>query len=95
PNSQRFFMIYEALKRGVEVDEIVRKTKITRYFIEEMKELALFENQLCSFSWSMLPDDMLITAKKFGFADRYLAKLFNVDEKIVRSRRMQYFTPSR
>ena len=87
PNSQRFFMIYEALKRGVAVDEIVRKTKITRYFIEEMKELALFENQLSAFSWSMLPDDMLVTAKKFGFADRYLAKLFNVDEKIVRSRR--------
>lgn len=32
PNSERFFQIYEALKKGVSVDDIVRLTKITRYF---------------------------------------------------------------
>ncbi|MBQ9955690.1 MAG: carbamoyl-phosphate synthase large subunit, partial [Eggerthellaceae bacterium] len=34
-----------------------------------------------------LPDEMLVQAKKFAFADKYLAKLFNVREKEVRERR--------
>ena len=42
-NSERFFQIYELLRRGVAVEEIVKLTRITPYFIEQMKELADFD----------------------------------------------------
>ncbi len=89
PSSERFFLIYEAMKKGMTVDEIVKMTSITRYFLEQMMELAQFELQLARQNWMTLPDDMLIQAKRDGFADKYLAKLFNVKEKEVRDRRLK------
>ncbi len=35
----------------------------------------------------MLPNDMLITAKKNGFSDRYLSKLLGIHEKAIRAKR--------
>ena len=37
PNSERYFAIYEALRKGVTVDEIYNITKIKHYFLEQMK----------------------------------------------------------
>ncbi len=88
PNSERYFQIYEALKKGVAVDDIVKLTKITRYFIEQMAELAAFEIELQKHEFDTLSDDLLIQAKRDGFSDKYLAALFNVSEKQVRDRRL-------
>lgn len=54
-----------------------------------MKELADFEVKLATYTWMALPDEMLVQAKKFGFADKYLAKLYNVSEKEVRECRTE------
>ncbi|MGE4563254.1 MAG: carbamoyl-phosphate synthase large subunit [Victivallaceae bacterium] len=89
PSSERFFMIYEALKKGVSVDEVIAETRITRYFIEQMKELADLELKLASFNWMTLSDELLREAKINGFSDRYLAKLFNVSEKEICGRRIK------
>ncbi len=88
PNSERYFQIYEALKKGVSVDDIVRLTKITRYFIEQMAELAALELDLAKHDFESLPDDLLVQAKRDGFSDKYLANLFKVAEKDVRERRL-------
>ncbi|MDY5697295.1 MAG: carbamoyl-phosphate synthase large subunit, partial [Victivallales bacterium] len=88
PNSERYFQIYEALKKGVAVDDIVKLTKITRYFIEQMAELAALEIELQKHEFDTLSDDLLIQAKRDGFSDKYLAALFNVSEKQVRDRRL-------
>ena len=88
PTSKRYFHMYEAFKKGITVDEIVKLTAITRYFVEEIAELAAFEVGLGKYTWSSLPDEMLIAAKKMGFADRYLARLLNTDETNVRTRRL-------
>ena len=87
PNSERFFQIYEALKKGVTVDEIVKLTKITRYFIKQMAELAVLELELAKHDFDALPDDLLIQAKRDGFSDKYLGNLFKVPEKQIRDRR--------
>ena len=88
PNSERYFQIYEALKKGVSVDDIVRLTKITRYFIEQMAELAALELELAKHDFESLSDELLIQAKRDGFSDKYLASLFHVTEKEVRERRL-------
>ena len=89
PNSKRFFVIYEFLRRGGTVDEVFAMSSITKYFIQQMAELAQFEGELQKFSFMSLPDDMLIAAKRDGFSDKYLAKLFSVSERMVRERRIK------
>ena len=88
PSSKRFFHLYEAFKKGLSVDEAFTLTKISKFFLSEIKQLADFELKLAQCNWMALSDELLIQAKKFGFADKYLAKLFNVPEKVVRSRRV-------
>ena len=88
-NSKRFFAIYEALYRGWDVAEIIKLSGITPYFIEQMKELADFEKELEKHSFLALPDAMLVEAKKQGFSDKYLAKLFSVPERMIRERRIK------
>ncbi len=87
PTSERIFLIYEALRKGMSVAELNGLTHIGTWFINEMKELVKFEEDIRSSPWSSLSDANLKKAKEWGFSDKYLAKLFNVKESIVRQRR--------
>ncbi len=89
PSSERFFHLYEAFKKGLSAAEAARLSNITGYFLEEIKELADFELELAAFTWMALPDETLVRAKRLGFADKYLGKLFSVPEKSVRERRLE------
>jgi carbamoyl-phosphate synthase large subunit len=87
PSSERQFIMYEALRKGADVEELFRKTHIKTWFILQMKELVELEEQILKYSWKTIPNELLIQAKKDGFADRYLSKLLNVPEKEVRDKR--------
>ncbi len=89
PSSERVFLIYEALRKGITVDELYKTTHIKPYFINEMKDLVEFEEQLMKCKWNELADKDLIKAKEWGFSDKYLAKLFNVKENQVRQKRIK------
>ncbi|MBM4443919.1 MAG: carbamoyl-phosphate synthase large subunit [Chloroflexi bacterium] len=88
PSSERVFLMYEALRKGMSVEDLYRLTFIGRWFIGQMKELVEFEEVLIRCKWQDLPDAKLAQAKEWGFSDRYLAGLFNVSEKQVRERRI-------
>ncbi|HAA24571.1 MAG TPA: carbamoyl phosphate synthase large subunit [Ruminiclostridium sp.] len=89
PSSERQFIMYEALRKGVSVDELHRFTNIKHWFIEQMKELAELEEEVLKYDFSSLPDKLLIQAKKDGFADKYLAMLLNTTEEKIRNRRIE------
>jgi len=88
PSSERQFIMYEALRKGADVEELYTRTHIKPWFIIQMKELVELEEQILKHSWQSLPDEMFIQAKKDGFADRYLSQLMHVPEKEVRERRL-------
>ncbi|MFA6281293.1 MAG: carbamoyl-phosphate synthase large subunit, partial [Candidatus Omnitrophota bacterium] len=88
PSSERIFLMYEALRRNVSIEELYQMTRINRFFINEMKDLVDFEEELIKTKWSELPDKKLIKAKEWGFSDRYLGELFGVKEKTVREKRI-------
>ncbi len=88
PSSERQFIMYEALRKGADVKELHQKTHIKEWFILQMKELVDLEEKILSFKDSQVPDDVLIQAKKDGFADKYLAKILNIPEKKIRERRI-------
>ncbi|MFP4160187.1 MAG: carbamoyl-phosphate synthase large subunit [Desulfobacterales bacterium] len=87
PSSERQFQIYEALRKGADIEQICRITGITRWFVEQMKELVDLEEKILQYRGQLPPEDLLVQAKKDGFADRYLARLLGVDEVELRNRR--------
>jgi len=88
PTSERQFIMYEALRKGATVNELFELTKIKHYFIEQMKELVEEEEKIASYKGNQLPDDVLKQAKKDGFADKYISKLLDVEEKEIRNQRL-------
>jgi carbamoyl-phosphate synthase large subunit len=88
PSSERQFIMYEALRKGADINEIHRKTYIKTWFIQQMKELVEEEERLLAYRGMIPPDEILIRAKKDGFADKYLSKLLNIPEKEIRERRL-------
>ncbi|MCI8667199.1 MAG: carbamoyl-phosphate synthase large subunit [Dorea sp.] len=89
PSSDRHFIMYEALRKGASVEEIFDITKVKTYFITQMKELVEEEEALLAAKGSLPSDEMLISAKKNGFSDKYLSQLLEVPEDALRSRRME------
>jgi carbamoyl-phosphate synthase large subunit len=87
PSSERQFIMYEALRKGAPVHELCDKTYIKHWFIEQMKELVELEEKILTFKGKTLPDDLLIQAKKDGFADRYLSNILKISEKDIRNQR--------
>lgn len=88
PSSERIFLIYECLRKGMGVEELYQTTFIGRWFLGQMKELVELEEELINTDWTKISDQKLRTAKEMGFSDRYLAKIFNVTEKEVRQKRV-------
>lgn len=91
--SERQFIIYEALRKGASVEQIHSLTHIKPWFIEQMKELVMLEEEILKYkscnkdSGFPLPEELLIKAKKDGFSDRYIANLLGITEKEVREYR--------
>ena len=88
PTSERQFMMYEALRKGADIEQLHKLTHIKPWFIQQMKELVTLEEEVLKYQHGQLPDELLVQAKKDGFADRYLALLLNRPEAEVRQRRI-------
>jgi len=87
PTSERQFVLYEALRKGADIEALYRLTHIKPWFLNQMKELVDLEEQILEHRGQLPPDDLLVRAKKDGFADKYLAALLGVTETAVRERR--------
>lgn len=88
PSSERHFIMYEAIRKGATDEDIFDRTFVKHYFIQQMRELVELEERILKFKGQVLPDELLIEAKKDGFADRYLSKLLDVPEADLRAQRI-------
>ena len=88
PTSERQFIMYEALRKGADVQDLYERTYIKPWFINQMKELVELEERILQYVGKPLPDDLLAQAKKDGFADRYLSQLIGIPEKEIRRKRI-------
>ena len=87
-SSERHFIMYEALRKGMTVDEIYAITKVKHYFIEQMKELVEEEEALVKeFKGRVPSDEALVQAKKDGFSDHYLAQILGIAQDEIRHAR--------
>ena len=75
--SDNIFAIAELIYHGVSVEQIHQITQITPYFLESVKKIIDME-ELLRVNVSDLAT--LTAAKKMGFSDKYIAKLWNCKE---------------
>ncbi|MBR2043006.1 MAG: carbamoyl-phosphate synthase large subunit [Clostridia bacterium] len=71
------FAIAELLYRGATVEEIHNITKITEFFLEAIKHIIDMEENLKSNPFNL---EVLTSAKKMGFSDKYVARMWKCDE---------------
>ena len=74
------FAIAELLYRGVTVEEIHEITKITAFFLEAIKNIIDMEEKLRVNAFDL---ETLKEAKKMGFSDLYVARMWKSDELSV------------
>jgi len=87
PTSERQFIMYEALRKGADIQALYEKTYIKPYFIGQMKEIVELEEEILKYKGKEIPDKLLTKAKKDGFADKYLAQILNTKEENIRKQR--------
>ena len=77
-DAERVFCVYEALKRGIDHQTIYRITKIDWWFLDKMQHLADLEKGLAQCN-GVLSLEQYKTAKKYGFQDKTIRRLAQVD----------------
>ena len=86
-SSERYFQLYEAIRKGVSLDKLSEITHVKVHFLQEMKELVELEEEMLKTLGRLPSDELLIKAKKDGFSDKYLSKILKVAEKDIRKKR--------
>ena len=84
------FAVAELLRRGLSIEKLYEITMITPLFLESIKKIVDMEKALAEKPGD---EQLLIRAKKMGFSDKYIAKLWNEKELDVFDlrRRMKLF----
>ncbi len=72
PTSERLFVIFDALERGMSVKEIAELSSINPFFISKIKRIVDMEKRIRA---EELTPDLLREAKRMGFPDTRLAEL--------------------
>ncbi|MEW6163059.1 MAG: carbamoyl-phosphate synthase large subunit [Nitrospirota bacterium] len=102
PNSERVWYIAQALKEGMSIQEIYELTWIDPWFLNNIKQIIDMEERIRNYGRGikkeaslslapyLIPKDLLIDAKGYGFSDRRIAELLNVEESDLRHLRRQH-----
>ena len=82
--SDNIFGIVELLRRGMSIEKLHEITKITPYFLESFKKIVEMEKKLADNNGDV---EVLREAKKMGFCDKYIAKLWGDNELNIFNKR--------
>ncbi|MBO4423824.1 MAG: carbamoyl-phosphate synthase large subunit [Clostridia bacterium] len=81
------FAITELLRRGADIKAVHEKTMITEIFLQSLKKITDTEEKLKKNVNSV---DVLREAKKLGFSDKFIAKLWNLTEIEIYEKRKKH-----
>ncbi|HZG16746.1 MAG TPA: carbamoyl-phosphate synthase large subunit [Candidatus Bathyarchaeia archaeon] len=83
-DDERIFLLAEAMRRGMTIEELHDLTKIDLFFLNKLAKLIDQERILADFG---LTEETLYQAKRLGFTDRKIAELTGKAEDEVRNLR--------
>lgn len=81
-DNERIFVVAEALRRGIEPEEINRITRIDLFFLYKIQNIIHMEKRLIKEG---LTEEALVAAKKIQIPDKVIAKLSDTTIKAVRA----------
>lgn len=87
PSWDRLFHIKDAMHLGVPLSAIYEATKVDMWFLKQLEYLVILEKELSRFDLDDIPDELLLEAKRNGYADRQIAHLLSAKESHVRKHR--------
>ena len=85
-HSDNIFAIAELIYHGASIDEIHEATQITAYFLEAIKRIVDMEELLRKKPFDL---ETLAAAKRMGFSDKYVARMWKCTELDVYSFRLE------
>ncbi|WP_332689284.1 carbamoyl phosphate synthase large subunit [Halalkalibacter lacteus] len=88
-DDRRFFVLLELMRRGFSRQDLHKETGITEFFLQSFERLISFENQIKASNFDDIENESLLTYKKAGFADEWLATVWGVTTKDVRKKRIE------
>ena len=71
------FAVTELIRRDITIEKLYDVTKITPYFLESIKKIVEKERELAANKGNL---DVMVSAKKMGFGDQFIAKLWDMKE---------------
>ena len=90
PGPERIWIVGDAFRVGMTVDDIFNITKIDRWYLVQIEDLVRVEQELAASTFSALTRDSLYALKRKGFSDARLAQLLGVKESDVRGKRDEF-----
>lgn len=88
PRWNRLFHIYDAFKIGIPFNTIQKLTRIDPWFLRQIEELIQLEKEIEKYTIDSLPRELLMEAKKKGYADRQVAHLLRcLESQVFKKRR--------
>jgi carbamoyl-phosphate synthase large subunit len=81
---ERLFVIFELIRRGIDIQEIHEQTKIDLFYLTRFKKLIDIENEITTSNPESISKETLKLFKTKGFSDTYIAKQWGLTEKAVR-----------
>ena len=83
----RVFVIYDAIKMGISLNRIHDITKIDIWYLRQYESLINLEKEICKLNVDQISKELLLEAKKMGFADRQIAHMLGCLESVVHKKR--------
>ncbi|MDE5721257.1 MAG: carbamoyl-phosphate synthase large subunit [Clostridia bacterium] len=71
-SDERLFVVYQAIKRGLPIEKIYSITKIDEWFLNKLKNLADYENEICG---TAINREQYLKGKKLGYPDKEIQKI--------------------
>ena len=88
-NPERMLYIAEAFRAGITINEIHEFCKIDLWFLSQIEDLIINEVKLGKESIESISKDFMLSLKKKGFSDSFIAKILHTKEKKIRDYRLK------
>ena len=90
PSPDRIWYLADAIRHGLSNQEIASLTKIDPWYIHQIHDLILEEDNLKNQKIGSIKKEELFSLKQKGFSDSRLATLLGSSEKAVRDKRKKF-----
>ncbi len=89
PHPERLWYLFHAFAAGESVETLAEITKIDPWFLDQIHQMVVMQDELKRFDLASVPASILREAKRMGFSDLRLGDLWSVSGGEVRRKRLE------